>query len=111
MSDSTNDQGTPTEPLYSEIGGDTDMKQLVEFFVAELQVRIDSLKNAYGSNDAGELKTLAHQLKGAAGGYGFPSISECAATLEQGVITNEGDVSGLKAEVDALIDLCRRAAI
>lgn len=111
MSEASANGGTSAAPLFSEMAGDEDMRELVEFFVEELQDRIQSLESAFGSNDADQLKTLAHQLKGAAGGYGFPSISECAATLESGVSGASGDISGLKAEVDALVNLCRRAKV
>ena len=109
MADS-NESGASVEPLYSDLAGDEDMMELVEFFVDELQQRIDALKTAMQQSDESELKTLAHQLKGAAGGYGFPSISECAGDVEQGVMACEGDIASVTEKVEALINLCRRAS-
>ncbi len=44
------------------------------------------------------LARLAHQLKGAAGGYGFPRISEAAAVLEAacGVGNSDATASALE---------------
>ena len=109
MSD-VNPSGASTEPLFSELASDEDMMELVEFFVDELQQRISALESAMQGSDEAELKTLAHQLKGAAGGYGFPTISECAGDLEQGVMSCEGDISSVTEKVEALINLCRRAS-
>ena len=51
---------------------------------------------------------LAHKLKGAAGGYGFPSISAAAATLEDSARAAEA-LDKLELEAHALVELCRRA--
>jgi DNA-binding response OmpR family regulator len=50
--------------------------KLVERFVAGLPQRVAALQAALSSGDLAQLKTLAHQLKGAAGGYGFTPISQ-----------------------------------
>ena len=102
---------TPSEPLFSEMAHDEEMADLVEFFVDELQHRIDALSNAFDGGDVDELQTLAHQLKGAAGGYGFPAISETAMRLEQHITDGTKDISRLAADVEALIKICRRASV
>ena len=106
---STNDSNAPIEPLASDFASDADMAELVEFFVGELQDRINALSGAWQSSDMTQLKTLAHQLKGAAGGYGFPTISETAAALESSLLAQESDTSVLNEKLDALVHLCRRA--
>ena len=48
--------------VYSDLGTDEDLGELVEMFVMELPNRISSLEEALGSNDLRTLKTLAHQM-------------------------------------------------
>lgn len=102
--------GTATEPIRSEFADDPDMAELVGFFVDEMSDRIASLESAASSEDDAQLAMLAHQMKGAAGGYGFPSISDCAATLERALKHDEKSISETKAELDDLISMCRRVS-
>ena len=58
-----------------------------------------------------ELCRAAHQLKGAAGGYGFPSISSSAGKVEQ--LLHRGldaaKLEDLQRSVEELASLCGRA--
>ncbi|MCA9300475.1 MAG: Hpt domain-containing protein [Phycisphaerales bacterium] len=108
----TNGQITP---LQSEFAGDPDMDELVELFVTELPARIEALDTAWNSRDLEITTRIAHQLKGASGGYGFPTIGDAAATLEDHLRGLEGDVpedlvQSIQREVDQVIHLCKRAA-
>ena len=98
------------EPLISEFAGDPDMDELVEFFTGEMQDRINALRSAWEASDHDQLRGLAHQLKGAAGGYGFPTITETAAELEGAIRAGEAEVSALQEKLEALILLCKRAS-
>jgi HPt (histidine-containing phosphotransfer) domain-containing protein len=98
------------EPLLSEFAGDADMAELVEFFVDELKQRVDTMTTAFQSGDHLQLKTMAHQLKGAAGGYGFPTITASAAELEGVLKVEQAELSSIGEKLEALISLCRRAA-
>jgi len=100
---------TAESPLRSTFADDTDMMELVEYFISELPERIDGLESAFRDDDRATLKRLAHQLKGAAGGYGYPSITECAANLERAVLADHADVKQISARLDDVLDLCRRA--
>jgi HPt (histidine-containing phosphotransfer) domain-containing protein len=51
---------------------------------------------------------LAHQLTGAAGGYGFPRISVAARQLEQ-LARETGDIDSIRAALHELTGLCQRA--
>ena len=106
----TGNQGDLNGPLLSQFANDKDMAELVEFFVVELQERIGALSEAWESGDRTRLKSLAHQIKGAAGGYGFPSITRSAAALETVLRTQETELASVGKKLDELLDLCRRAA-
>jgi PAS domain S-box-containing protein len=79
--------------------------KLVEKFLAGLGQRATAIQQAFSSKDLPTLKVLAHQLKGAAGGYGFPALTEAARKVEQDVTSN-ADIKQLGADVRALADLC-----
>jgi HPt (histidine-containing phosphotransfer) domain-containing protein len=95
--------------LVSEMADDEDMIELIEMFVDELPDRISVIEDAVEQQDADLLKTVAHQLKGAAGGYGFPTITTFAASLEATIKSGE-DFTSIERKASDLVDLCRRAA-
>ena len=72
-----------TEPVRSEFAADPDFRELLEEFAAAMPVRRDGLLDAHRRNAYDLLRTRAHQLKGAGGGFGFPRLSELAAALAQ----------------------------
>ncbi len=96
-----------SDALVSELVDD-DMVELVEMFVGELPDRIAAIEKAIGERDLAALATLAHQLKEAAGGHGFPAITEVAKEIETGASSQE-DLATLMEQTRALADLCRRA--
>ena len=68
----------------------------------------DTLLAALADDDAPTMKRLVHQLKGAAGGYGFPSITEQARSVEAAFAG--GDRARVASEVQSLSALCYRAS-
>jgi PAS domain S-box-containing protein len=82
------------------------MSKLVEKFLGKLDDRVAGIRAAVEAQDQNQLKILAHQLKGAAGGYGFPGISQAAATLEH---TEIKDADALTAAISSLAALCDEA--
>ena len=66
-------------------------------FVAALPDRINRLRECIEGGDRATARTLAHQLKGAGGGYGFDSITRSAAVLEHALATDapEGRIDAL----------------
>jgi HPt (histidine-containing phosphotransfer) domain-containing protein len=70
---------------------DADLREVVEEFVRGLQVRIAELKQAHEHMDWDHLVTLAHRLKGAAGSYGYPDISQLCAEMERRFRAHESD--------------------
>lgn len=102
--------GTQTSPevLLSTLAEDEEMVELVEMFVDELPGRVESMERALSEENIEALTSLAHQLKGAAGGYGFPTITDAARQLEE-MSKTDRDLEKLAAEVRELADLCGRA--
>ena len=95
-------------PIVSSLSDDPEMMELIEEFVGNLQHRVQAIEQAVAMNSPSELARLAHQLKGASGGFGFDMIGTMAATLEQSAKAADC-VSEVAAEVGELISMCRRA--
>lgn len=73
-----------TSYIASELlSTDPDLVDLVEQFVAGLDQRIRLLEQALAGMDYDQLRRAAHQLKGTAGGYGYPALTRLAGVLEQ----------------------------
>jgi HPt (histidine-containing phosphotransfer) domain-containing protein len=68
--------------LYSTLGTDPELAELVELFVAEMPERLAQLMADYQAGEWEKLGRTAHQLKGAAGSYGFHQLTPYAARLE-----------------------------
>jgi HPt (histidine-containing phosphotransfer) domain-containing protein len=91
------------EPIRSVYEGDPDMLEIVREFARELPERARALEERLAVANLGELARLAHQLKGAGGGYGFPRITELAAQLET-ALKQGAELAVVK---DRLADLTR----
>lgn len=102
---------TPPDAIRSDFAADPDMRELVELFVSELPERVESIHAAWSENELETVRRVAHQLKGACGGYGFRVIGDAAARLEADLKQEEADLERTKDDLDDLIDLCNRAIV
>ena len=96
------------EPLISELADDPDMLDLVNDFVDDLPKRAEAIVSCGAAEDLATIRTLAHQLKGSAGGYGFPTITDAAAKLEQSAGGN-AELAVITEQISQLASLCQRA--
>jgi PAS domain S-box-containing protein len=96
------------EPLVSDLHDDPDMQQLVDTFVSHLGERAAAIEAAHGSGDRSMVASLAHQLKGAAGGYGYTPISEAARSVER-FAAGGGTSRELARATEELLSLCHAA--
>lgn len=108
-------QPNPHMPrLVSDFAADPEMRELVGIFVSELPDRVSRLSSTWRQSQLDEVKRLAHQLKGASAGYGFPAIGAAAGKLETSLRSlqsqDDASLASLQRELDQLIDLCNRAA-
>jgi len=78
------------DPIRSIYEDDPDMLEIVREFVAELPERVAALERELEAGRLQEVQTLAHQLKGAGGGYGFAQVTEAAGALEQALKDEAG---------------------
>lgn len=98
------------KPITSKlVREDPDMIDLVEEFVEELPQRLSALQSAFESQQIDEVRSLAHQLKGAGGGHGYQILTDKAAALEQQAI--EGNISAIQGAIEDLVKVIARVAV
>ncbi len=97
------------QAVYSSFSDDPDFAELIEFFVDAIPERTELLRESHQQQDTDQMKTIAHQLKGAGGGYGFEELSTHAAQLEQACKQNDIDAVG--KSLDVLIGYMDRISI
>jgi histidine phosphotransfer protein HptB len=95
------------EYVYSSLAGDPELGEIVDMFVEEMPGRVASLLDHLSRRDWDGLRRSAHQLKGAAGSYGFAEISPCAGKLE-GFIREGEPEERIREAITELVDLCGR---
>jgi signal transduction histidine kinase/CheY-like chemotaxis protein/HPt (histidine-containing phosphotransfer) domain-containing protein len=93
-------------PIVSEFADDAEMQEVIVAFVDGLPAKIALAESALGSGDLVVVQRIAHQLKGAAGGYGFMCITDAAAALHEAVRERAPDIG---ERLSAVAALCRRA--
>jgi HPt (histidine-containing phosphotransfer) domain-containing protein len=103
-------------PIRSEFSNDPDMKEIVEMYVQEMPLRVSKLQELWSAQQMDELKRLAHQLKGASGGYGFATVGSAAGKVEASLMAlSEGSASAsldqLRKQFDDLLSMCRRVTM
>ena len=95
----------PREPIFSEFADDPDMADMIDGFVAGLPARLKAMREALAGNHCEELQRLAHQLKGAGGSYGYPSLTDAASILEDAAKARDLEAANLA--LSELGALCR----
>jgi HPt (histidine-containing phosphotransfer) domain-containing protein len=90
------------------------MADLVQLFLGELPSRISALQDAWRERRVQNVSRIAHQLKGACAGYGFPALGSAAGTLEAslhhaGERSAEAALDKAGTQLKELIELCARA--
>jgi HPt (histidine-containing phosphotransfer) domain-containing protein len=98
------------ECIYSRLGSDPDLGDLVAMFATELPDRMASLLDHLNKGDWIGLQRLAHQIKGAAGSYGFDAISPAAGKVESAIRNGEPEEQ-IHTAVDELCELCGRVRV
>ena len=70
------------QPVRSSKSDDPDIGDLIEMFVDESAVRATQMQTLFARGEFEQIQRLAHQLRGAGGGYGFDGLTRLAAVLE-----------------------------
>ena len=90
--------------LYSVHREDPVIALILTEFTAGLPSRVSKLLAAGQRQDWSEVRDICHHIKGSAGSYGFPNVSEAAAQLE-GDLSND---TAAEPALQALVAVIRR---
>ncbi|MBL8859334.1 MAG: response regulator [Planctomycetes bacterium] len=88
---------------------DDELLELVRMFVADLDTDVQEMRTALAAGNMDELAVVAHRLKGAAGSYGFPSLTTHASILEKNAKSGASREE-LERDLAAVEKLCAAAA-
>ena len=91
-----------SQAVRSEYADDPDLAEALDAFIAGLGDHVEAMGQAFMAGSYDELQREAHQLKGAGGSYGYPSVSEAAAVLEDAARARDAEKANL-----ALSDFAR----
>lgn len=97
-----------TDPLYSNLSGDPDLRELVVFFVAALPDRLAAIDMEMAGGHLTEVRRLAHRLKRAASSHGFDGIVSPAERLKISA-QHRASCDEVRRARDELCAACRRA--
>jgi HPt (histidine-containing phosphotransfer) domain-containing protein len=93
--------------LYSHLADDPHLGELVGIFAEKMSDRINALNTQAKNQNWNQLAETAHQIKEAAGNYGFDEITSYAARLETAAREARQEEQIVSA-LDELISICRR---
>jgi signal transduction histidine kinase/DNA-binding response OmpR family regulator len=96
-----------SQAVRSELAADPEMREVIAEFVGRLPQCVASLRRQLDERNFEELRRVAHQMKGAGGGYGFKQITELAARAER-AIKDASPVETITRQVSELVELIRR---
>lgn len=100
----------PTAPILPDYAADPTLLPLIRDYVAELPSRIAELRQALEAGMLDRVSSLAHQLRGVGGSYGYPALTESGGLIEDAI--REGQPIELIAELVAeLEDLLPRILV
>jgi len=97
-------------PIGSElIREDPSYTDIVVQFVDGLKDRLTTMESAIRAANFDALRVAAHQLKGSGGGYGYPVLTEQAATLEK--LAKEHAIEQCTDALSELQEICSRVVV
>uniref|UniRef100_UPI00333FCC32 response regulator n=1 Tax=Gemmatimonas sp. TaxID=1962908 RepID=UPI00333FCC32 len=96
------------ERLISELANDPELAELSQVFASLLPARVEAINAMLLSLDMDGAARLTHQLKGAAGSYGFPLISELARRVEVALGNDDHSIDPLMTRLQAYADAAAR---
>lgn len=100
----------PSAPILPDYADDPELLPMIRDYVAELPARIAEVRQALDAGVLDRVSSLAHQLRGVGGSYGYPDLTESGGLIEDAI--REGQPIELIAElVTELEDLLPRILV
>ncbi len=98
------EKGVGTRIYSTLLESEPEMVELLEGFIVSLKAMYGEIIGSYQQGDTKRFRQLIHDLKGTAGGYGYPQLTQLASEIE---VQNRGDDAGsIPPLLDKLNVLC-----
>jgi HPt (histidine-containing phosphotransfer) domain-containing protein len=98
------------QPIRSLFANDDVISEILPDFVRNLSGYVDKMRAAIERGDKVQAARVCHDLKGTAGGYGYPQISASAQLLEE-TLKTEAETTHQMLLVDQIATLCQQALV
>jgi signal transduction histidine kinase/CheY-like chemotaxis protein/HPt (histidine-containing phosphotransfer) domain-containing protein len=95
------------DKIKSSLLGYPGMKNIILEFIEGLPEELQKISDSLERFDMTTLRRTVHQIRGAAGGYGFDQITGPAAAAEES-IRAEASIDVIREKIDGLTDIIRR---
>lgn len=99
-----------SSPIKSLFADDEVFAEILPAFVQNLPQYIERLRVAICAGDVASAAKVCHDLKGTAGGYGYPQIGSLAQVLEDEV-KGGFDIPKASIQLDEIATLCHLAML
>ena len=76
------DASPEIQALLSTLAGDPCFDTIIDKFVKNMPIRVAAMRTALLKSNFAQIRDLAHQMSGAAGGYGYPDITLVCRDIE-----------------------------
>ena len=99
---------TNSEPIYSSLASDPDYVDLVKDFVNAFASKAGAIHQCVSENNLVLLQRTMHQMRGACGGYGFPTLTESAGQIEERLKAGQ-TLESVEASITEFLNMLARA--
>ncbi|MEE2674687.1 MAG: ATP-binding protein [Myxococcota bacterium] len=110
LAHSRNPAATPADEsarVVSTMAGNSRFAPLLTQYLARMPETIELIEEAWERGDSERLLRCVHQLKGAAGGYGFPQVTQLASECQQLMLAG-ASIDELSDPMKDLVGMVRR---
>ena len=98
------------QPIKSLFASDDVIADILPIFVRNLSGYVSRIRSALDLGDVVQAARICHDLKGSAGGYGYPQIGELAQQLEI-ALKSGGETTQLTLLVEQIATTCQQALL
>lgn len=98
----------PASPLRSAYADDQAIAEILPLFLSNVPKYTSDLSTAIEHGDWVSAARVCHDLKGTAGGYGYPPIAQATQRLES-ELKGGKDPDLIRLHLDEVVRLCDRA--
>lgn len=100
---------TNSEPIYSSLASDLEYADLVKDFVNAFASKTETIHQCVSEKNLMLLQRTLHQMRGACGSYGFPTLSKSAAKVEERLQAG-GSLESVEESISEFLNLLARAS-